>query len=138
MAYTQVVLALACITAFTMGTSGDASTLEERFDAMEAEISGLKSKISGLEKELQSSDPATVFDCYLTENWDTDGIIQFNGCAGKFRKIDSLHEENIEFCVCKKILTVGIFSEYLSIDHTFFLEFCFIHAQIQSHRLQIT
>ena len=90
MAYTEVVLALACITAFPMGTSGDASSLEERFEAMEAEISGLKSKISGLE-ELQSSDPATVFDCYLTENWDTDGIIQFNGCAGKLGKFDSLH-----------------------------------------------
>ena len=87
MAYTQVILALACFTAFPMGTSGDASTLEERFEAMEAQISGLKSKISGLEKELQSSDPTMVFDCYLTENWDTDGIIQFNGCAGKVRKI---------------------------------------------------
>ena len=86
MAYTQVILALACITAIPMGTNG-ASTLEEKFEAMEAQISGLKSKISGLEKELQSSDPTMVFDCYLTENWDTDGIIQFNGCAGKVRKI---------------------------------------------------
>ena len=66
MAYTQVILALACITAFPMGTSGD------------------------------------VFDCYLTENWDTDGIIQFNGCAGKFKNLGSHHRENIEFCVCKK------------------------------------
>merc|ERR1712010_54836 len=25
-------------------------------------------------------DSPTVFDCYLSDDWSTDGIIQFNGC----------------------------------------------------------
>ena len=83
MASTKVILALAYITAFVVGTKGDASSLEERFKAMEAEISGLKSKIKGLKTELQSTDSAAVFDCYLTQEWSTDGVIQFNGCKGK-------------------------------------------------------
>merc|ERR1712117_678653 len=80
MASTKITLALACISSLVMWTDVKASTIEERFEAMEAEISGLKSKISGLETELQSMDSPTVFDCYLSDYWDTNGIIQFNGC----------------------------------------------------------
>ena len=85
MASTQIIVALACIISLVMWTEVKASTIEERFEAMEAEISGLKSKIAGLETELQSMDSPTVFDCYLSEIWDTAGIIQFNGCDGKHK-----------------------------------------------------
>merc|ERR1712117_200044 len=47
---------------------------------MEAEISGLRSEIKGLKTELQTMDSPTVFDCYLSDDWNTNGIIQFNGC----------------------------------------------------------
>ena len=97
MVSTHIILALACLSALFIATEGSTSTLEERFKVMEAsisrlqddaekkdsEISGLKSKISGLETKLQLTESPTVFDCYLSEDWDTFGIIQFNGCDGK-------------------------------------------------------
>lgn len=97
MASTKITLALACLSALAIGTEGNTSTLEERFEAIEAEvaqlrkvgndkdseISLLKNEMKGLKTELQSMDSPTVFDCYLSENWDTVGIIQFNGCDGK-------------------------------------------------------
>ena len=104
MASTKVILALACIIALVMGTKGEASELKEMIDALrsdivqlqvdvknkdeenlelKSEISGLKGKISEVEKKLQSSDSATVFDCYLSQSWQTAGVIQFNGCDGK-------------------------------------------------------
>jgi len=91
MASTQIIVALACIISLVMWTEVKASTIEERFEAVKAEIdqlrnekdseiSLLKNKIKGLKTEMQSMDSPTVFDCYLSEIWDTDGIIQFNGC----------------------------------------------------------
>ena len=97
MASSQIILALACLIVLVIGTEVNTSTLEERLEAMEAniarlqddvekkdsEISGLRSEIKGLKIELHSMDSPTVFDCYLSERWVTDGIIQFNGCDGK-------------------------------------------------------
>ena len=96
MASTKIILALACISSLVMWTEVKASTIEERFEAVKAEIdqlrnekdseiSLLKNKIKGLKTEMQSMDSPTVFDCYLSEIWDTDGIIQFNGCDGKHK-----------------------------------------------------
>ena len=57
--------------------------LQDNVEKKDSEISGLRSEIKGLKTELQTMDSPTVFDCYLTETWSTDGIIQFNGCDGK-------------------------------------------------------
>ena len=97
MASSQIILALACLIVLVIGTEVNTSTLEERLEAMEAniarlqddvekkdsEISGLRSEIKGLKTELQLMDSPTVFDCYLSDDWNTNGIIQFNGCDGK-------------------------------------------------------
>ena len=44
-------------------------------------ISGLKSEIKGLKTELQSPDAPLTFDCYMSNDWSTDGIIRFDGCV---------------------------------------------------------
>ena len=62
--------------------------LKKRVTELEDENTSLKLKNSGLELKLNNNDnkqdagTSNVFDCYLTENWDTDGIITFNGCSG--------------------------------------------------------
>ena len=103
MASTQIIIALACLRALAIGAEGNISTLEERFEAMEArieqlgidkdsEISLLKNEIKGLKTELQSLDSPTVFDCYLSEEWSTNGIIQFDGCVCLLVICDGKHE----------------------------------------------
>ena len=50
MASTQIILGLACLSALAIGTEGNTSTLEERFEAMEARIEQL-----GIDKEFLKS-----------------------------------------------------------------------------------
>ena len=54
--------------------------LEEKFELMISQISQLKTDV--LTRELESLSTLTAFDCYITESWTTQGIIQFNGCSG--------------------------------------------------------
>ena len=61
----------------------DIVKLQDNVEKKDSEISLLKHEIKGLKKELQSMESPTVFDCYLSEDWDSLGIIQFNGCDGK-------------------------------------------------------
>ena len=56
--------------------------MEEKFELMSSENSQLKTDVFRLTTELESLSTLTAFDCYLTESWRTDGIIQFNGCSG--------------------------------------------------------
>ena len=65
------------------GMKSDIAKLQDNVEKKDSEISLLKSKISGFETVLQSMESPTVFDCYLLERWDTNGIIQFYGCDGK-------------------------------------------------------
>ena len=159
MASTKVILALVCVTALVMGTKGEASRLEEMMEAMrsdivqlqvdaknkdeenlelKSEISGLKSEIKGLKMELQSSDSATVFDCYLTENWSTNGVIQFNGCDGKL-----INKEKIEFCLCMKQIRQKSLKKSLKYSQFSILPNCVVrHPKIvclsSSHAYSIT
>lgn len=50
--------------------------LEQKNLELEVKNSKLETKVSKLE-----SGTSLAFDCYLTEDWSTDGIITFNGCA---------------------------------------------------------
>ena len=94
----HLLIALAFATSFVVGNKGDVSRLEEMIEALrsdieqlrrdkDSEITLLKNEISGMKTELQSSDAPLLFDCYLSEFWLDDGIIHFDGCSGKFRKI---------------------------------------------------
>ena len=56
--------------------------MEEKFKLMSSKISQLETDNSRLTTELESLSTLTAFDCYLTEDWSTSGIIQFNGCSG--------------------------------------------------------
>ena len=64
--------------------------LGEKNMELELRNSQLEKKVSHMEHEHHSrpkaneSSPTSynIFDCYLTENWGTDGIIKFNGCSG--------------------------------------------------------
>ena len=56
--------------------------MEEKFQLMSSKISQLEMDNSRLTTELESLSTLTAFDCYLTEDWSTSGIIQFNGCSG--------------------------------------------------------
>ena len=56
--------------------------MEEKFRLMSSNMSQLKTDNSRLTTELESLSTLTAFDCYLTEEWSTSGIIQFNGCSG--------------------------------------------------------
>ena len=51
--------------------------LEQKNLELEVKNSELEAKVSKLE-----SGTSLAFDCYRTEDWSTDGIITFNGCAG--------------------------------------------------------
>ena len=56
--------------------------MEEKFELMRSENSQLKADNLRITKELESLSTLTAFDCYLTKQWTTNGIIQFNGCSG--------------------------------------------------------
>ena len=56
--------------------------MEEKFELVSSENSQLKTDVFRLTTELESLSTLTAFDCYLTQAWTTDGIIQFNGCSG--------------------------------------------------------
>ena len=67
------------------GTSGleeKFELMEEKFELMISENSQLKTDVLRLTTEIESLSTLTAFDCYLTEEWSTSGIIQFNGCSG--------------------------------------------------------
>ena len=64
----------------------DDSALEMKLEALStnifARMAELETKNKQLEKRLAEVDPTReIFDCYRTENLDTDGIITFNGCS---------------------------------------------------------
>ena len=56
--------------------------MEEKFELMRSENSQLKADNLRITKELESLSTLNAFDCYLTQDWTTTGIIQFNGCSG--------------------------------------------------------
>ena len=64
--------------------------LEEKNSALQLRNSQLEMKVSQMEHLQHSSLKANessqtsynIFDCYLTENWSSEGIIKFNGCSG--------------------------------------------------------
>ena len=61
--------------------------LEEKNTDLELRNSRLEMKLSQMEifkVKANASSPTSynIFDCHLTENWSTDGIIRFNGCSG--------------------------------------------------------
>ena len=61
--------------------------LEEKNTDLELRNSRLEMKLSQMEvlnTKANASSPTSynIFDCHLTENWSTDGIIRFNGCSG--------------------------------------------------------
>ena len=57
-------------------------TLTANFLDLRARMAELEMKNNWLEERLAEVDPTReIFDCYLTNNWDTDGIITFDGCS---------------------------------------------------------
>ena len=123
MAFLKVIISLACaLTVVAAAVESDISRLEAKFDLLSSEILQLKTKNSQLERknaeldteiskvkeqnaqlgtevskmktELDSSTPLLAFDCYLTSDWSTFGIILFNGCAGNYKKFNA-HITNI-------------------------------------------
>ena len=59
--------------------------LEEKNLELQLDNSQLKMRVSKKERQANESSPNSynIFDCHLTENWSTEGIIVFNGCSGK-------------------------------------------------------
>ena len=84
----KLILTVVCSTALVMGNKVDYSKLEDMIVALRSDIVKLKedakskeTEIMELKTELMSSDSLIAFDCYLTEDWNINGIIQFNGCS---------------------------------------------------------
>ena len=114
----QLLINLALATSFVLGTSGESTGLEEMIETLKAdietfrtdivqlrndkdsEISLLKSEIMGLKAEVQLSEAPLLFDCYLSNTWSGDGVIRFDGCAGKFITTLLLSIEYLSFPAC--------------------------------------
>ena len=84
----RLLLAVVFSNALVMGTKVDYSELEDMIVALRSDMVKLKgvvkskeTEIMELKTELLSSDSLVAFDCYLTEDWNINGIIQFNGCS---------------------------------------------------------
>ena len=97
MGYTKLLLVIAQVCSVAISASAESFGLD-----LEAKVDLLSSKIAKLEEdnlqlrkrdselemkvsEMQAGHDSSnnlAFDCFLTENWSTDGIITFNGCDG--------------------------------------------------------
>ena len=55
--------------------------LRKRVAELERRDSVLETKVSKLQRK-HDSGSNMAFDCFLTDNWDTNGTITFGGCSG--------------------------------------------------------
>ena len=121
MGHFQILVTIAFTASFAVGNKGDAPGLEAMIEALKSdivklqdeanlelvsEISGLKSEIRGLKMELQSPDAPPTFDCYLSNDWSTDGIIRFDGCVADTTTV------GIGYCDYHLVTNIG-YCDYL-------------------------
>ena len=87
MGYTKLLLVMALV--FSMASAESSSSdLEAKVELLSSKIAKLEEKNSELEMKVSEvhaghdSSNDLAFDCFMTENWLTDGIMVFNDCDG--------------------------------------------------------
>ena len=81
----ELVITIVCFTKMVASDEICHSELESRVDVLSAEIRRLAKEHSELEKKTVQPSwnwPSTMFDCFLTDDWSTNGPVTFNGCSG--------------------------------------------------------
>ena len=81
----ELAIAFVFLTKVVMSDNSCHSELESRVDVLSAEFRRLANEHHELEKKTVQpfwNWPSTMFDCYLTDDWSTNGPIIFNGCSG--------------------------------------------------------
>ena len=81
----ELVITIVCFSKMVASDKSCHSDLESRVDVLSAEIRRLAKEHSELEKKTVQplwNWPSTMFDCFLTDDWSTNGPVTFNGCSG--------------------------------------------------------